>query len=220
MKEKKIQSQTLQHQVYQYLHEKIINGHILPGQRLVEEKIAQETGISRSPIREAIRRLAAEGLVSVNPRGGVRVYRATLDDFKYLYECRLSLEPTAAYFAAIRITDMQRMQLDQLMQALNTAVEQKDLDQLKTLSSRFHGAILEASANPYLAKMMKQVNALVSFYRNAVLNIPRRLEDGADEHEAIWRAIRSHDETTAEKLMREHIQADYQFYITAYSGTT
>lgn len=220
MKSKSVQSQTLQNQVYEYLRSKIVSGDIPPGQRLVEEKIAQETGISRSPIREAIRRLATEGLVSVNPRGGVRVYRATLADFKYLYECRLSLEPTAAYFAAMRINEMQRIQLDKLMHEMNFAVEKKELDRLKTLSSEFHSMILEISGNPYLAKMMKQLNSLVSFYRNAVLNIPRRLEDGADEHEAIWRAIREQDEEAAERLMKEHIQLDYQFYISEYCSTT
>ena len=105
IKSKIVQSQTLQNQVYEYLHNKIVNGDIPPGQRIVEGNIAEETGISRSPIREAIRRLGSDGLVSVSPRGGVRVYRATFSDFKYLYECRLSLEPTAAYFAALRINE-------------------------------------------------------------------------------------------------------------------
>lgn len=97
MKLKTVQSQTLQNQVYEYLHEQIVSGNIPYGQRIVEGKVSQETGVSRSPIREAIRRLNSEGLVSVSPRGGVRVYRATFSDFKYLYECRLSMEPTAAF---------------------------------------------------------------------------------------------------------------------------
>ncbi|MDQ0247709.1 DNA-binding GntR family transcriptional regulator [Bacillus fengqiuensis] len=220
MKKNGVQSQTLQNEVYDYLHHKIVSGDIPPGQRLVEEKIAQEIGVSRSPIREAVRRLASDGLVSVNPRGGVRVYRATSSDFKYLYECRLSLEPTAAHFAALRISDMQRIQLDQLMYEMSIAVERKELDRLKPLSSRFHQMILEASGNPYLARMMKQLNALITFYRNAVLNIPRRLENGADEHQAIWNAIQKGDGEAAERLMREHIQSDYQFYISEYRHTT
>ncbi|MHC5532953.1 GntR family transcriptional regulator [Priestia megaterium] len=216
MKNKIVQSQTLQNQVYEYLHTKIINGEIPPGQRLVEEKIVEETGISRSPIREAIRRLASDGLVSVSPRGGVKVYRATSEDFNYLYECRLSLEPTAAYYAALRINQMQLIQLNKLMEEMKLAVEKRELDQLKILSSRFHHMILEASGNPYLAKVMKQLNSLITFYRNAVLNIPRRLEDGADEHRAIWRAIQNRDGESAEKLMKEHIQLDYRFYMAEY----
>jgi DNA-binding GntR family transcriptional regulator len=219
MKMSTVQSKTLQNQVYEYLHSKIVSGDIPPGQRLVEEKIAEETGISRSPIREAIRRLAGDGLVVVNPRGGVSVYRATFTDFTHVYECRLSLEPTAARFAAIRMSESQRLEMNKLMYDLNRAVEKREIVKLKKLSSRFHGLILEASHNPHLIKMMKQLYAMVMFYRNAILNIPQRLEDGANEHQAIWEAIQKQDQDAAEKLMREHIDADYQFYIATYKNT-
>ncbi|OCA91802.1 GntR family transcriptional regulator [Pseudobacillus wudalianchiensis] len=215
-----IQSQTLQNQVYDYLHHKIISGAIPPGQRIVEERISQETGISRSPIREAIRRLGSEGLVTVSPRGGVRVYRATFSDFKHLYECRLSLEPTAAYYAALKINEKQKNQLADLVDKMEVSVKKKEIDQLKVLSSHFHRMILEVSGNPYLIKMMNQLNSLITFYRNAVLNIPHRLEEGAKEHYGIWQAIQTQDGKTAEQLMREHIQKDYQFYLSEYRHTT
>jgi DNA-binding GntR family transcriptional regulator len=218
LKSKTVQSQTLQHQVYEYLHDQIVSGNIPPGQRIVEEKIVQETGISRSPIREAIRRLNSDGLVSVSPRGGVRVYRATFSDFKYLYECRLSLEPTAAYYAAIRMDEKQRTKLLDLMDEMNHIVDKKDLDKLKILSSQFHSLIVEASGNPYLVKMMNQLYSLITFYRNAVLNIPLRIEEGAFEHQAIWQAIQTKDGKAAEELMKVHIQRDYQFYISMYSS--
>lgn len=218
LKTKIDQSQTLQNQVYKYLHEQIVSGNILPGHRIVEEKISQETGVSRSPIREAIRRLNSDGLVSVSPRGGVKVYRATFSDFKYLYECRLSLEPTAAYYAALRMNATQRDRLAEVMDEMNIMVEKKDLESLKNVSSQFHSLIVEASENPYLIKMMNQLNSLISFYRNAVLNIPMRIEEGAVEHRAIWQAIQTQDGKAAEELMRAHIQRDYQFYISMYSG--
>ena len=211
------QSKTLQHQVYEFLHEKIVNGIIPPGQRIVEEKVSQETGVSRSPIREAIRRLNSEGLVSVSPRGGVRVYRPTFSDFKYLYECRLGLEPTAAYYAAIRMNGEQQNHLKNLVEEMDLVIEKRDLEKLKNLSTQFHFFIVESSENPYLMKMMKQLNSLMSFYRNEVLNIPKRVEDGAQEHQAVWQAIQSRDGKAAEELMRAHIQCDYQFYSDMYS---
>ncbi|MEH7275918.1 GntR family transcriptional regulator [Neobacillus vireti] len=217
MKSKNNQSKTLQNQVYEYLHEKIVNGIIPPGQRIVEEKVSQETGVSRSPIREAIRRLNSDGLVSVSPRGGVRVYRPTFSDFKYLYECRLGLEPTAAYYAAIRMNDEQRNHLKNLVEEMNLVIEKRDLEKLKNLSTQFHFFIVESSENPYLMKMMKQLNSLMSFYRNEVLNIPMRVEDGAKEHQAVWQAIQIRDGKAAEELMRTHIQHDYQFYSDMYS---
>ncbi|MEH7177793.1 GntR family transcriptional regulator [Neobacillus vireti] len=217
MKSKNNQSKTLQNQVYEYLHEKIVNGIIPPGQRIVEEKVSQETGVSRSPIREAIRRLNSDGLVSVSPRGGVRVYRPTFSDFKYLYECRLGLEPTAAYYAAIRMNEEQRNHLKNLVEEMNLVIEKRDLEKLKNLSTQFHFFIVESSENPYLMKMMKQLNSLMSFYRNEVLNIPMRVEDGAKEHQAVWQAIQIRDGKAAEELMRTHIQHDYQFYSDMYS---
>lgn len=218
MKLKTVQSQTLQNQVYEYLHEQIVSGNIPPGQRIVEGKVSQETGVSRSPIREAIRRLNSEGLVSVSPRGGVRVYRATFSDFKSLYECRLSLEPAAAFYAASRMNEKQRKQLSSLVDKMNPMVDKKEIEKLKILSSQFHYLIVEASGNPYLMKMMNQLNSLISFYRNAVLNIPTRIEEGADEHKAIWNAIENEDGKAAEGLMKAHIQRDYQFYVSMYSG--
>ncbi len=217
MKPKMIHSQTLQDQVYEYLHEKIVNGNIPPGQRIVEEKISKETGVSRSPIREAIRRLNSDGLVSVSPRGGVRVYRPTFQDFKYLFECRLSLEPTAAYYAALRMDKRQREHLSNLVVDMNLMVEKKDLEKLKNLSTQFHFLIVEASGNPYLLKMMNQLYSLITFYRNAVINIPMRLEEGAKEHQAVWLALQNKDGKAAEELMKDHIQLDYQFYTAMYS---
>ena len=217
MESKINQSKTLQHHVYEYLHEKIVNGFIPPGQRIVEEKVSQETGVSRSPIREAIRRLNSDGLVSVSPRGGVRVYRPTFSDFKYLYECRLSLEPTAAYYAAVRMNEKQRNHLRNVVEEMNLMVEKKKLEKLKAFSTKFHFLIVEGSENPYLMKMMKQLYSLMSFYRNAVLNIPMRLEDGAKEHQAVWEAILTKDGKAAEELMRAHIQRDFQFYSSMHS---
>lgn len=218
LKLKMAQSQTLQNQVYEYLHERIVSGNILPGQRIVEEKISQETGVSRSPIREAIRRLNSDGLVSVSPRGGVKVYRPTFSDFKYLFECRLSLEPTAAYYAALRMGEKQRDHLSNVVAEMNLVVGKKDLEKLKSLSTQFHLLIVEGSGNPYLMKMMNQFYSLITFYRNAVLNIPLRLEEGAEEHQAVWQAIQTQDGKAAEELMKAHIQRDYQFYISMYSS--
>lgn len=210
-------SQTLQNQVYDYLHEKITNGEIPPGERIVEQSISRETGISRSPIREAIRRLDSEGLVVVSPRGGVRVYRATTSDYKHLYECRLSLEPTAAYFAALRINDYQQQQLADLIEVMNLAAERKEIEQLKKLSGDFHRLILDVSGNPFLVKMMTQLNSLLTLYRNAVLNIPERVDDGNRDHNAIWLAIRNKEPEIAEKLMKEHIHQDYQIFISKHT---
>jgi DNA-binding GntR family transcriptional regulator len=214
MKKSNVQSQTLQIQVYEYLHDKIISGEIPPGKRVVEQKIVEETGISRSPVREAIRRLANEGLVTVHPRGGVRVYRATSSDFKYLFECRIGLEPTAAFLASKRMNNLQRNEMEKLMDNMRLAVKEKDLITLRELSKGFHDRIVDFSGNPYLIKMVKQLYSLISFYRNIIFNNTERLEKGLDEHEQIWKAMLNKDGKAAEVLMRKHIELDYKCYIS------
>lgn len=212
MEKNNVQSQTLQIQIYEYLHDKIISGEIPPGRRVVEQKIVEETGISRSPVREAIRRLANEGLVTVHPRGGVRVYRATNSDFKYLFECRIGLEPTAAYLASKRMNHLQQTEMEQLMDNMRLAVKEKDLISLRELSKGFHDRVIEFSGNPYLIKMMKQLYSLITFYRNIILNNTERLEKGLDEHEQIWEAMLNKDGKAAEELMRTHLELDYKCY--------
>ncbi|MEH7342378.1 GntR family transcriptional regulator [Bacillus sp. JJ1532] len=209
-------SQTLQEQAYQYLYEKIINGEISPGSRLVEQKIVEETKISRSPIRESIRQLESEGLVTVHPRGGVRVYRPTHEDFKHLYECRISFEPTASYYAAHRLNEMRRERLDQIMYSMRSAIELNDTLSLKKYSREFHDTIVEFSGNPYLKKFMNQLRSFVLFYQNAIFNSYDRLLIGSVEHEDIWQAIRNGDGEAAKRLMQDHLKKDYEFYLLEY----
>lgn len=209
-------SKTLQIQVYEYLHDKIVNGRLEPGVRVVEQQISEETGISRSPIREAIKQLKSDGLVISHPRGGVRIFRPTSDDFKYLYECRLSLEPLAASLAAQRSTDTQFTELNELLKKMKNIIETQDLKRMKKSSRTFHDLILESSGNPFLIKMMNQLHSLILFYQNIILMKSNRMEEGFYEHEAICMDILNRDAEAAEKHMRDHIQKDYNYYLEQY----
>lgn len=215
MTSKITRTKTLQSQVYEFLLQKILNGHFLPGQRLIEEKLVEETGVSRSPIREAIRRLEKDGLVTVNPQGGVSVYKITPSDFQYLYECRLSIEPTAARYAAERIQVDHLVQLEKVIEEMEKASQLNDLVKIRELNALFHSLIMEASENPFLIKMMKQLKVLINVYRNVLLQISMRWEAGVKEHRAIWEAIRNRNGPAAEQWMIQHIQSDYQICMKA-----
>ncbi|WP_340002368.1 GntR family transcriptional regulator [Oceanobacillus sp. FSL K6-0127] len=209
-------SKTLQVQVYEYMHDKIVNGKLGPGTRVVEQQIAEETGVSRSPIREAIKQLKSEALVASHPRGGVRVFRPTSDDFKYLYECRLSLEPLAASLAAERSNNIQLTEINELLRKMKDIMEAEDFEHMKKLSRNFHDLILECSENPFLIKMMNQLHSLILFYRNIILTKTSRMVEGFFEHEAICFDILNRDAKSAEKHMRDHIQKDYNYYLEQY----
>jgi DNA-binding GntR family transcriptional regulator len=210
-------NETLSSQVYEYLREKILIGGLTPGQRLVEERIVEETGVSRSPIREAIRRLEKDGLVVVHLQGGVTVYKPTIHDFTYLYECRLSLEPTAARYAAERRSEGDVSRMRDMMEKMNALSYQHDAMQIHELNFAFHRLIAEASKNPYLTKMMNELKVLISFYRNAILQVdPKRPETAVAEHETIFQAIAQQDGEGAHKQMEAHIRSDFQLCMDAY----
>lgn len=209
-------SETLQAQVYDYLREQILLGRFVPGQRLIEERLCEETGVSRSPIREAIRRLEKDGLVVVLAQGGVTVYKPTFADFTSLYECRLSLEPAAARYAAQRRTEAELDELQSLMERMNTR-DCQESRQIHELNFAFHQKIAEASKNPYLSKIMQEWKVLISFYRNAILQMhPRRPQTVLDEHDRILGAIRRQDGDAAQTSMAEHITQDFQLCMEAY----
>jgi DNA-binding GntR family transcriptional regulator len=209
-------SETLQEQVYEYLREQILFGGLAPGQRLIEERLCEETGVSRSPIREAIRRLEKDGLVVVQAQGGVTVYQPTLDDFTSLFECRLHLEPAAARFAAERRTEEELADLQELLARMADIARESDARRTHELHFTFHQRVAEASKNPYMAKIMNDLKVLISFYRNAILQVhPQRPETVIAEHAAILDAIRRRDGDTAAASMAEHITRDFRLCMEA-----
>jgi DNA-binding GntR family transcriptional regulator len=209
-------SETLQEQVYEYLREQILFGGLAPGQRLIEERLCEETGVSRSPIREAIRRLEKDGLVVVQAQGGVTVYEPTLDDFTSLFECRLHLEPAAARFAAERRTEEELADLQELLARMADIARESDARRTHELHFAFHQRVAEASKNPYMAKIMNDLKVLISFYRNAILQVhPQRPETVIAEHAAILDAIRRRDGDAAAASMAEHITRDFRLCMEA-----
>ncbi len=209
-------SETLQEQVYEYLREQILFGGLAPGQRLIEERLCEETGVSRSPIREAIRRLEKDGLVVVQAQGGVTVYEPTLDDFTSLFECRLHLEPAAARFAAERRTEEELADLQELLARMADIARESDARRTHELHFAFHQCVAEASKNPYMAKIMNDLKVLISFYRNAILQVhPQRPETVISEHAAILDAIRRRDGDAAAASMAEHITRDFRLCMEA-----
>jgi DNA-binding GntR family transcriptional regulator len=209
-------SETLQEQVYEYLREQILFGGLAPGQRLIEERLCEETGVSRSPIREAIRRLEKDGLVVVQAQGGVTVYQPTLDDFTSLFECRLHLEPAAARFAAERRTEEELADLQELLARMADIARESDARRTHELHFAFHQRVAEASKNPYMAKIMNDLKVLISFYRNAILQVhPQRPETVISEHAAILDAIRRRDGDAAAASMAEHITRDFRLCMEA-----
>ncbi|WP_449620984.1 GntR family transcriptional regulator [Robertmurraya sp. Marseille-Q9965] len=205
----------LKTQVYEFLKEQIIVGRIKPGERLIEEKVSEDLQVSRSPIREAIRMLEKDGLLVVKPSGGVTVAKPTIDDFRHLYECRVEMEPLAAYYAAIRRSKEQLEVIrGNLLLQMGKTTENKNLKNVHDANVYFHESIVAGSKNPFLVSMLAQLRGVNSFYRKSIVEEnPRHVEEATQEHEQIFKAIENQDAEEARRLMKAHIESDFNLFM-------
>lgn len=189
-------------------------GDYLPGERLIEEKISIELQVSRSPIREAIRMLEKDGLLFVNSSGGVTIIQPTVEDYQHLYECRIEMEPLAAYYAAIRRTPEQLKIIRTSLQRMEEISKVNNIRKVHDTNVNFHEPIVEASANRFLISMVLQIRGVNSFYRKSILDVdPLHVAEAMHEHQQIFRAIENQDAHKAKQLMKTHIKNDYLLFL-------
>ena len=194
------------------LREAIVSGRLRPGDHLVEQRIASELGVSRSPVREAIRRLELEGLVVGEPHRGARVTRLTVDEIRDLYVVRATLECLAGRLAAPRLLHADRDRLRQLVQSMESAGRRRDLRKLSTLDAAFHQLIGEACGNRWLIRILGSLRLQMREFiaTSLVYDEPddvarqhgyllRRLEEGTPE--AFGRAVEAHVVAAAERAL-------------------
>ena len=192
---------------YQELRHKIITKQLKPGQRLPEVNIAVQMGVSRTPVREALRRLASEGLVIIIPNSGARLAAPTAREIEDTFLVRDQLETLAFRLAAERIGDRHLRRLEEAMIEEGRAIEEKDLEKYLEVNEAFHKAIADASVNRVLAEYVENIlartNAYIVFYDPFY-----QLETmpSIDAHREILVALRHHDAEKCVKLLRGHLQ--------------
>lgn len=191
--------------VFNTLRQAIITGEFAPGERLMEIALANRLGVSRTPVREAIRKLELEGLVVMIPRKGAEVARITEKDLRDVLEVRCSLEELAAELAAERMDEEGQEKLDQALVEFESAIESGDNAAIADSDMEFHDIIFDATGNPRLIQIIG--NLREQFYRY-------RLEYVKDtdyhivllnEHKELVNAIRAGKKEEARKIMKKHI---------------
>jgi len=203
--------------IYRALRQEILSGQLLPGENLIEQGLADRFAVSRTPIREAIRRLQQEGLIESDQRGGIRVAVITVADAIHLYDCRLGLEQVAVVGACENATPHQLEALQicvtQAQSTTPTAATDAAIESSAELTERllidrnFHQLIADSSGNPWLMKLLGQILNKMSLLGSAVTHRnPSALEIWA-EHEQILAAILVRDSQAAAIAMREHLIA-------------
>ncbi|MCD2185976.1 GntR family transcriptional regulator [Actinomycetospora soli] len=191
------------------LRDEILRGALPPGARLGEVELAERLGVSRTPIREALSRLAAEGLVEVLPHRGARVVSFSADDLDGIFDVRLALEPRATGRAATRVTAEDLDALDDLathMLAIGAPGPEQDLDALVGLNRDFHARLLEVAAAPALSAALANVVHLPVVLRTFHTYDPASLARSLAHHAEIVAALRVADADWASAVMRSHIR--------------
>jgi DNA-binding GntR family transcriptional regulator len=188
------------------LRDRIVDLRLPPGATLREDELMRELGIGRTPLREAVKRLALEHLVEVRPRRGTTVTDVHAEDIARFAEVRAELEAHAARLAAERMGPELRPEADALAAELEEASEQ-DAAALMRLDERFHRFAWRASRNPYLEATLEGYYALSLRVWHLVLDRVPSLPGAVHEHAVLLEALLSGDPARAEALMREHVNA-------------
>ncbi len=197
--------QSLGQDVFEYLKKAIIDQTIKPGSRLVESKLADMLSISRTPLREAFHKLEREDWIEKKPSGGFQVVTLTRKDVDQTFGIRSVLEAYAARLAAEKYRDNDLVPLEQKIEEFNLCLKTKNRDDLQTINTEFHDLLYGLSKNPKLIRMINQLRAQISRFRQIILKQYEYAVKSNDDHIKMLNAIRNRDGEAVEQLVREHI---------------
>ena len=191
--------------VFNTLRRAILKGELKPGERLMEIALADKLGVSRTPIREAIRKLELEGLVVMAPRKGAKVASITERDLNDLLEVRKGMEVLAISLACKRITGEELEKLESIERSFQSLIESGNLTELAEMDVKFHDTIYQATNNQRLVQLLNNLREQMYRYRMEYLKDIAVRRTLAEEHKAICEALRGRDESKAQNYVSVHI---------------
>ncbi len=197
---------SLRGKVFNQLRKQILTGAYKPGESLIELRLSEELGVSRTPVREALRQLELEGLIVSIPNKGVIVKGVTDQDVEDIFTIRTMIEGLAARWAAEKITEDEIVELQEALDFEEFYTMKNDSHHLMTYDSRFHDIIFKASKSRPLMHMLSTFHFYTQNARDSSFQRPGRPVKALEEHRAIFEAIRSKDAERAEKLTVQHIK--------------
>lgn len=206
--------------VFERLRRMIIEGEYGPTERLIEEQVAERLGVSRTPVRQALTMLEAEGLVQMEPNKGAMVCSFSVDDVMEIYDLRALLEGHAARRAAREIDGDKLVRLGELAEEMEGlegryADREGEIRRLVVLNNEFHGIILEASRNRRLGRLVQRIVEIPLVYKAFFRYGPHERVLSNHYHYQILKALRDGDPDRAEIVMREHVYEGRDFVIRA-----
>lgn len=201
---------------YEELRQRLVGGHYKPGTQLKEEPLAKEFGLSRTPVRAALKRLIADGLATADAGQGVQVALWSEWDIEETFQLRMLLEPYAAYLAATRGGDA----LVALLQASNeqmasaiAAGDDSSVARIQAANQSFHRALLDASGSPRLRTMLETMIDMPIIVRSFYLSTRSELEQSLHHHQDLTVAAQARDGELARQVMQLHLRMAYQRFM-------
>jgi DNA-binding GntR family transcriptional regulator len=192
--------------VFDVLRTAITSGSLPPGERLMENQLAEQLRVSRTPVREAIRKLEQEGFVVMVPRRGTYVADISIRDINEVFEIRTALEVLAAGLAAARMTEDDLEKLERLLVEIGQLIEQDDTSKLVEADCRFHEILYSASYNRTLANIINNLREKITPYRLISYSYPGRAKISLEEHRRLVEALAQRSPALAEQVARKHME--------------
>lgn len=192
---------TLRERIVDFIKDSVVSGRLKPGERVPEQEIAENLGISRTPIREAFRQLESEGFISVTPRKGAVVSPITDKDVNEFYAIKSLLEGFAAKTACTKLAQKDIKRLESLNSQMGRCAEKSDVKGFFKLDNQFHDIFLKACGNEKLCAMVYQLVQQFERFRITALSVPGRMTDSVKQHRDIIEAFRESNVALVESLV-------------------
>ncbi|MCF8078712.1 MAG: GntR family transcriptional regulator [Desulfobacterales bacterium] len=213
-----IKVESLESQVSYRIREMIRQRILTKGQKVKERELCEKLGISRTPVREALRTLKSEGLIDIIPNKGAFVSEPSIENIKEIFEVMTLLEGEAARLAARRITDLELKKLDAIHQELKRHYAGKNSEKYLAANSRCHQYIRKLAKNQLLYELVQSLQVKIFLYRTQQLNKLGRFDQSIKEHEELMKAFRKKDARAAERAMKNHLK-NQEEALVAMQGT-
>lgn len=196
---------SLREEVYESLKKSILHGKLRGGQRLIEETLANQIGISRTPVREAFHKLERDDLVTRLPKGGFAVREFTKEDVEEIFGIRSALESYASYLASLHITPEKISQLEKKVKELEDALEKRDDEKFIQLNTEFHDLIYKSCKSKKLIEMINNFRDYFYRYRSALIHTEKGMNYSIEDHRRMLEAMKKKNPRLVERLVRNHL---------------
>ena len=206
---------SLREEVYDSLRRAILHGKVKPGQRLIEEKLAHEAGISRTPVREAFYKLEKDDLVARRGKGGFVVRQFTRADVEEILGIRIALESYAAYLATAHINADKMAAMEKKLDESRKAMKAKDFNKVIQHHTEFHDLLYKLSKSKKLFQMISNFNDYFYRYRVALIRTADSMDYALEDHRKMLDAMKKKDPRLVEKVVREHLERNRQIILKA-----